>query len=271
MRLLNRMMHEGTITIDKKLTSFGDLPLLKDAMFISLEDINRELLGFLPKGYTYTQILSGENKLMLPPFNLTYWEMGESCSKMIINNALCGMVTFNLSRDNNLKVLILIVVGLEKPTIFPSTYTIQENDESGEIEVIAKGNYSDNHSEKDGTVYLGCDVGKAYLKIMRFLSCRNIVLAENKFKERVAKKLKKQKASIVYRTVKFNPDLRTKPSRLIGFDEIQKLSKRFGVVRGHIKRYVNNPHVSGKYGNIYCPPHFRGDPSSGFVFKDYKA
>jgi hypothetical protein len=48
-------------------------------------------------------------------------------------------------------------------------------------------------------------------------------------------------------------------------------SNRVHLCRGHIKTYTKEKPLFGKYvGNVWCPPHARGNKNLGVIAKDYK-
>jgi len=48
-------------------------------------------------------------------------------------------------------------------------------------------------------------------------------------------------------------------------------SNRVHLCRGHMKTYTTEKPLFGKYvGNVWCPPHARGNKKMGVIKKDYK-
>lgn len=61
-------------------------------------------------------------------------------------------------------------------------------------------------------------------------------------------------------------------SKVGGVTEAKNIwSNRVHMCRGHIKTYTAEKPLFGKYvGNVWCPPHARGNKENGVIQKDYK-
>jgi len=105
------------------------------------------------------------------------------------------------------------------------------------------------------------------LRFLDFLSCKNIVFDKKtppiKLQRKRAKKNKLPLSS--YYTLKIKPTSSKKDH-----DNKNLWSNRIHLCRGHIKTYTEERPLFGKIvGNIWCPPHARGNKKNGVIHKDY--
>jgi len=106
-------------------------------------------------------------------------------------------------------------------------------------------------------------------KFLEFLSCKNIRTVKNNPHKNIQKKRRKNgKLPLVsYYTLEITSGSTSiSESRGAG-----GWTNRVHLCRGHIMHYTpEKPHVSGFVGNMWCPPHVRGNKKKGKVVKDYE-
>lgn len=99
------------------------------------------------------------------------------------------------------------------------------------------------------------------------MTCQNIVKEENIPPAKLQKKrVKSGKLPLFsYYTLKLRPT-----SSKQAYESKNLWSNRIHLCRGHIKRYTKEKPLFGRVvGNIWCPPHARGDKNLGVIQKDY--
>lgn len=102
-------------------------------------------------------------------------------------------------------------------------------------------------------------------RFLTILSCKNIRTQMVVPKRRKGKKSNKQLSS--YHILQISPTTRSAggESKPLGW------SNRVHLCRGHIKTYTAEKPLFGKIvGNIWCPPHARGNKKLGVIHKDYQ-
>jgi len=102
---------------------------------------------------------------------------------------------------------------------------------------------------------------------LEFLSCKNIIAEKTEPAKKLQKKrFKKNKLPLSsYYILKIKPTHSQKSFELQG-----NWSNRVHLCRGHIKTYTKEKPLFGSYvGNVWCPPHARGNKDNGIVHKDY--
>lgn len=109
---------------------------------------------------------------------------------------------------------------------------------------------------------------KRIMHFTDFLSCKNIVQEKQVHSKSIIKKNKKlgKKALSSFYTLKIKP---TSSSQ--NYESKDLWSNRVHLCRGHIKTYTDEKPLFGKIvGNIWCPPHARGNKNKGVIVKDYE-
>ena len=127
--------------------------------------------------------------------------------------------------------------------------------------------YSDNDWEK---IEINCIIDASLIyHFLLFLSCRNVRASRKSPDKKIQKKRektgKKPLVSFYVLEVESTKSETTEKSKSQG-----KWTNRVHLCRGHVKHYSKEkPHVSGFVGNMWCPPHIKGDKSKGEIVKEY--
>jgi len=119
----------------------------------------------------------------------------------------------------------------------------------------------------EGTAFMsGISMLKRFLE---FFSCKNIRTVKNEPNKKIQKKrARRNKLPLVsYYTLQITNSRYEKSAA----DGKGGWSNRVHLCRGHIMHYTaKKPHVSGFVGNMWCPPHVRGNKKKGKIVKDYE-
>lgn len=105
------------------------------------------------------------------------------------------------------------------------------------------------------------------LKICAFMHCRNITLKDCRQSAKVARK--KNKPFYEYKILELD-DKSKKRYTSNAEPGSSGIKKRLHLCRGHIRTYTEDAPLFGHYvGNVWIPPHRRGDGNLGYIEKDY--
>jgi len=122
-------------------------------------------------------------------------------------------------------------------------------------------------SDKESATY-GLNVSYLLLNFLKILSCKNIKAKKIVPKKRKIKNLKRKKAPLLSYYVL---QIQQKTSAADTSADKDLWSNRVHLCRGHIKTYTKEKPLFGRVvGNIWCPPHARGNKQLGVVHKDYR-
>lgn len=105
-------------------------------------------------------------------------------------------------------------------------------------------------------------------RFLILLSCKNIIQEKTHPHEKIQKKRRKNNKLPLssYYTLKIKPTSSNKD-----YEAKNLWSNRIHLCRGHIKTYTVDKPLFGKVvGNIWCPPHARGNKKLGVIHKDYQ-
>lgn len=154
--------------------------------------------------------------------------------------------------------------------IAPMFYIVLNDDHR----VIDAGAFAEGHDWMKEDQQAVMTIWTAFIfisyKFLSFLSCRNIRVVPVRPDARAQRqRAKKKKAPwATYHVLELSQDYLKRHGKQ---DKKGLWTNRVHLCRGHIKRYTpERPHVSGFVGNIWCPPHVRGDKKKGVVVKDYE-
>lgn len=100
-------------------------------------------------------------------------------------------------------------------------------------------------------------------RFLNFLTCTNIALPQKRGVKRTA--LRRKRPLNTHYTLELRPTSSNKD-----YESKNPWSNRVHLCRGHIKTYTAEKPLFGKIvGNIWCPPHARGNKKEGIIHKDY--
>jgi len=108
-------------------------------------------------------------------------------------------------------------------------------------------------------------------QFLDMLSCKNVRFLEKKTDRKLVKKHQRKGHMPLFSYYTLEIEQHATTSRN-GKQQAKHLwTNRVHLCRGHIMRYLPEmPHVSGFVGNMWCPPHMRGNKQKGRIVKDYE-
>lgn len=136
----------------------------------------------------------------------------------------------------------------------------KENLQDNMLSVCVASEYRDKYPRLND--YLKGFLGIVLISFLNILSCKNI-----RTKKIQGNKKRKRAKTPLFSYYILQIETKTKG----GCGKPQDLwSNRVHLCRGHIKTYLKERPLFGKYvGNVWCPPHARGSKIEGVIHKDY--
>ena len=228
---------------DPDFAPYGHNVVINDAIIFF---INESVDSFHPVGDSYTYDLP--SRLPFDNLFLQFSDCGFHCvAKEFCEGGYNITVTFFYSKNRK------IIKSLSMDCIFNKdlwflTYAVEYNK-----------NYSKGLAENVKDFYYS-----AVKKFLSCLSCKNI-------KSKSMKRIKKRSKNNI-RPLSSHYVLQIKQSKSSNDSKADQgiWSNRVHLCRGHIKTYTEEKPLFGKYvGNVWCPPHARGNKEMGVINKDY--